>query len=71
MTDESELEHKRARLAELKAKLAGKIGFAEANDITHWYAAVHEFGCPNCGVDFRTMHPAHDLYHHFTGACAS
>jgi hypothetical protein len=65
-----ELEEQQARLTELKAKLAGKIGFEEASDISAWYSAVHEIGCPNCGADFKTFHPCMNLYPHFTGECA-
>lgn len=64
-----ELEQKMARLAECKAKLAGKIGIEEAHNLTLWYAVVHDIGCPNCGVDFRDMHPEANLYPHFTGGC--
>jgi hypothetical protein len=65
-----ELEQKQARLAALKAQLVGKIGFEEAQDITYWYAAVHDVGCPNCGVDFREFSPETNLYPHFKGMCA-
>lgn len=56
------------RLAEKCAALVGKIGWKEALDIRFWYAAVHDVGCPNCGVDFP-LHPEANLYPHFTGAC--
>lgn len=64
------LEQKMARLNELKAKIAGRIGFAEAQDLYRWYAVVKDIGCPNCGIDFREMPPEHNIYPHWTGACA-
>ena len=64
------LEQKHARLLELQAKLSHRIGRSAAFTIADWYAAVHDIGCPNCGIDFATMHPAANLWPHFTGDCA-
>ncbi len=37
-------------------------------DIGYWY--MHNPTCPHCGVNLREMHPAANLYPHFTGYCA-
>jgi hypothetical protein len=57
------------RLASLKAALADKIGPEEAADIVRWYGVVKDVGCPNCGVDFRTLGDEGNLYPHFMGGC--
>lgn len=64
------LAQKVARLNELKARIVGKIGFAEANDLYRWYGVVKEAGgCPNCGLDFNATPPETNIYPHWTGAC--
>jgi hypothetical protein len=63
------LEQKVARLHDLQAKLAGKIGPQEALDLYRWYAAVCEVGCPNCGEDFTKTPPETNIYPHWMGAC--
>jgi len=65
------LEQKVARLNELKARLAAKIGPCEAASLPHWYTAAKDAGgCPNCGLDFNTSAPETNIYPHFTGECA-
>ena len=65
-----ELEQKHARLLELRAKLARKLGLDEAMHISSWYRAVHNVGCPNCGLDFTTSVPETNLWPHYNGECA-
>ena len=64
------LEQKAARLNDLKAKIAGKIGEREAHDLYRWYEVVRGIGCPNCGLDFAAAAPETNIYPHWTGACA-
>ena len=42
---------------------------AEAMDINVWYAAYPK-NCPNCGVEWKTLSMASNLWPHWTGACA-
>ena len=58
------------RHKELCDRIAAKIGAEHLSDITYWYGAYHEVGCPNCGFDFeRDGHPELNIWPHFTGAC--
>jgi hypothetical protein len=40
-------------------------------DIGFWYRLqMKRVGvCPNCGMDFKTSHPAHNLFPHWIGQC--
>jgi hypothetical protein len=40
-------------------------------DVSCWYQlwAMRTGLCPNCGIEFRSMHPAQNLFPHFTAAC--
>jgi hypothetical protein len=42
----------------------------EALEVSVWYGA-HPVSCPNCGVEWKTLHPAANLIPHWTGACKS
>jgi hypothetical protein len=63
------LQQQVARLHDLRARLAGKIGMCEAESIVAWYIAVKDVGCPNCGIDFTKTPPETNIYMHWTGGC--
>jgi hypothetical protein len=37
-------------------------------DINYWYG-LNKDKCPNCGWVLKDLHPAANLYPHWTGAC--
>jgi hypothetical protein len=37
-------------------------------DISHFYRVYQDL-CPSCGWVLKDLHPAANLYPHFTGAC--